>query len=124
MTSDMVLCLEHVTITTPEELEEEVLGWYSDVLGLTRLEKPEGTRPSGGWFQVGDQQVHVVIDPHNPPKSAHFCLRVADFDAFVGNLRTHGCHVEQAREIPGRHRCYTRDPAGNSIQILCRDEGS
>ena len=116
-----VSALEHVTVTTPEELEEEVVTWYADVLGLERLEKPAGVKPDGAWFQVGTQQVHVLIDPHNPPKNAHFCLLVTEFDSFVANLRTHGCHIEQARAIPGRHRCFTRDPAGNSIEIASLD---
>ncbi|HWC14399.1 MAG TPA: VOC family protein [Actinomycetota bacterium] len=121
MSDGTVLSLEHVTVTTPEELEEEVLGWYRDTLGLTRVDKPAEAQPGGGWFEVGGQQIHVLIDPHNPPKNAHFCIRVADFDAFVANLRTHNCHIEQARELPGRKRCFTRDPAGNSIEIVAFD---
>lgn len=123
MTSDQVLSLEHVTVTTPDELEAEVIDWYTEVVGLERIEKAEGAKPEGAWFRAGAQQVHLLIDPHNPPKDAHFCLRVADFDSFVGNLRSHGCHIEQARQIPGRRRCFTRDPAGNSIEIVALDEG-
>jgi catechol 2,3-dioxygenase-like lactoylglutathione lyase family enzyme len=115
---ESVLSLEHVTVTTPEELEEEVLQWYSDVLGLERIDKSQGASPGGGWFQIGDRQLHLLIDPHNPPKNAHFCLRVADLDAFVGKLRAKRCHIEQAAQVPGRKRCFTRDPAGNSIEIV------
>ena len=121
MATDKVLALEHVTVTTPEELEDEVIDWYVNVLGLERVEKSEGAKPSGAWFQVGDQQVHLLIDPHNPPKNAHFCVRVADLDSFVDDLRASGCHIEQARQIPGRKRCFTRDPAGNSIEIVAID---
>lgn len=121
MASSRVVGLEHVTVTTPEELEQEVIDWYEQTLGLERLTKPEGAQTGGGWFVVGDQQVHLLIDPHNPPKNAHFCLRVDDFDAFVANLRSHHCHIEQARALPGRKRCFTRDPAGNSIEIVALD---
>ena len=118
MAPDTVLSLEHVTVTTPEELEDEVLTWYSEVLGLERVDKIEGSKPGGGWFLIGDRQLHLMIDPHNPPKNAHFCVRVGDFDSFVSNLRANGCHIEQARQLPGRKRCFTRDPAGNSIEII------
>jgi catechol 2,3-dioxygenase-like lactoylglutathione lyase family enzyme len=114
-----VIALEHVAVTAPEELEEEVISWYEEALGLDPLEKPAGTRSGGGWFRAGDQQVHVSIDEHNPPKTAHFGLVVDDFDDVLARLRELGCHVEQAGgAIPGRKRFYTRDPAGNRIEII------
>ena len=113
-----VLSLEHVSITSPEELEEEVVDWYRSCLGLQEMEKPQGTRDKGAWFRIGDQQVHVTIDEHNPPKISHFGLVVDDFDELVERLRGAGCHIEQAGIIPGRRRFYTRDPAGNRIEII------
>ncbi|MEA2453565.1 MAG: hypothetical protein QOG04_2275 [Actinomycetota bacterium] len=118
MADAKVLSLDHVTITTPEELEEEVIAWYTDVLGLT----PVGT--SGRSFEIGNQEVHLLIDPHNPPMAAHFCLRVSDLDSFVAMLRASKCHIEQASPVPGRKRCFTRDPAGNSIEITALEESS
>ncbi len=114
--TEEVLGLDHVTVTAPEELEAEVIEWYESCVGLNRLEKPEDT--GGAWFEVGEQQLHVMIDPHNPPKNAHFSLRVSDFDAFVTKLREARCHIEQAAPRPGLQRCFTRDPAGNSIEIV------
>jgi catechol 2,3-dioxygenase-like lactoylglutathione lyase family enzyme len=117
-----VIALDHVNITTPDELEEEMVAWYSEVLGLQTVDKPAGTRRGrGAWFVVGDAQVHVSVDPHNPPKTAHFGLAVNDFDAAIGRLRDSGCHTEQADVIPGRQRCFVRDPAGNRVEILAYD---
>ncbi len=115
-----ILSLEHVSVTSPEELEEEVVSWYRDCLNLQEMDKPQGTRSKGAWFAIGEQQVHVTIDEHNPPKIAHFGLVVDDFDALVERLRGAGCHIEQASPIPGRRRFYTRDPAGNRIEIIGR----
>ena len=115
-----VLSIEHVTVTTPEELEDEVQRWYEDTLGLTVVANPDGSL--GGRFQIGTQELHLLIDPHNPPKNAHFSLEVDDFDSFVALLRAKGCHLEQAPPIPGRKRCFTRDPAGNSIEIVALTE--
>ena len=122
MTKDFtVIGLDHVSVTAPEELEAEVLRWYAEVLGLQRMEKPAGSRPGGGWFRAGDREVHVAVDPSNPPPSAHFCLTVDDFDATVASLRRDRCHIEQAAEIAGRRRCFTRDPAGNRIELVAFD---
>ena len=117
-----VLGLDHVNVTAPKELEDDVLDWYRDTLGLSPMVKPEGTREAGGWFRAGNQQVHVSVDEHNPPQSAHFGLIVDDYRLVVERLRAAGCHLEQADEIPGRHRFYTRDPAGNRVEILSFDE--
>ncbi|MDQ3877408.1 MAG: VOC family protein [Actinomycetota bacterium] len=116
-----VIGVDHVNVGAPNELMDETIGWYRDCLGLDEIDKPEGTHDAGGWFRVGDQELHVSLDEHNPPKQAHFGLVVDDFDAVVEDLRTAGCHIEQAAVIPGRHRCYTRDPAGNRIEIMAFD---
>jgi catechol 2,3-dioxygenase-like lactoylglutathione lyase family enzyme len=121
MSEFQVTGLDHVTVTTPEELEDEVVTWYRDCLGLTQIEKL-GQRPGGAWFEAGGQEIHVTRDPHNPSKTAHFGLRVDDFDAVVARLRSEKCHIEQAHPIPGRTRCFTRDPAGNSVEIVSHDE--
>ena len=117
-----VLSLEHVSITSPEDLEDEVVSWYRDCLGLQEMDKPPGTRAKGAWFQIGEQQVHVTIDEHNPPKVSHFGVVVDDFEEIVDRLRGAGCHLEQASSIPGRRRFYTRDPAGNRIEIISIDQ--
>jgi catechol 2,3-dioxygenase-like lactoylglutathione lyase family enzyme len=113
-----VTALNHVQVTAPEELVDEVLEYYRDCLGLESLEKPEGAGATGGWFRIGDRELHVSIAPDNPPKAAHFGISVDDFGAAVERLRECGVHIEQARMIPGRTRCFTRDPAGNRIEIL------
>ena len=118
-----VLSLEHVSVTSPEDLEDEVVGWYRDLLGLDEMEKPDGTREKGAWFRIGEQQVHVTIDEHNPPKVSHFGLIVDDFDEVVRRLRESGCHIEQAAHIPGRRRFYTRDPAGNRLEVIAIEGG-
>ena len=116
------LGIDHVNITAPEELMDDVLKWYSDCLGLKRIEKPKGTHDAGGWFSAGDQEVHVSIDPHNPPHAAHVGLVVDDSARVVEALRDAGFHIEQATSIPGRHRFFTRDPAGNRIEVMSFDE--
>lgn len=117
-----VLALDHVTVTAPEELERDTVAWYESCLGLERLAKPQGTRSTGAWFRTGREELHIAVHPHNPHKEAHFALAVDDLDSVVERLRTEGCHIEQAPTIPGRRRLYTRDPAGNRLEILAYDE--
>jgi catechol 2,3-dioxygenase-like lactoylglutathione lyase family enzyme len=113
--------LDHVTITAPEELETAVLEFYGTFLGLRRLDKPEGASSPEAWFAIGDVQLHVSRDSHNPPPTAHFAVTVRDFDMTVERLRDSGYHIEQAHPVPGSQRLYTRDPAGNRIEIVSYD---
>jgi catechol 2,3-dioxygenase-like lactoylglutathione lyase family enzyme len=113
-----IVGLDHINVTTPEELLEEVMDFYSGCLGLERIDKPSGTSASGGWFRAGPAEIHVSIDEHNPQKAPHFGLVVSDFSAALERIRAAGCHVEQARPIPGRDRCFTRDPAGNRVELI------
>ncbi len=124
MSAFEVVGVDHVQVTAPEELVEDTCEWYRSCLGLDEMTKPQGTRPLGAWFRAGNQEVHVSVDEHNPHKTAHFGMVVTDFAAAVDRLRGSGCHIEQAGEIPGRHRCYTRDPAGNRIEIVAFDAGA
>ncbi len=71
-------------------------------------------RRNGGGARVGGRA--------QPAPRAHFALAVDDLDAAIQTLRASGCHIEQARPIPGRRRCFTRDPAGNRIELLAYDE--
>ena len=122
MASFQFRALDHVNVTAPEELIDDVLEWYESCLGLERMDKPEGTREVGGWFRVGEQELHVSVDPHNPLHDAHFGLVVDDYGQVIEALRGGRCHIEQASPIPGRHRFFTRDPAGNRIEIMSYDD--
>jgi catechol 2,3-dioxygenase-like lactoylglutathione lyase family enzyme len=120
--SYQILGVDHVNITTPEEMADDMADWYRDCIGLEDIPKPPGTREGGAWFKAGHQEIHISVDEHNPPKTAHYGLVVNNLESVIDKLRDAGCHIEQARAIPGRHRFYTRDPAGNRIEIVCFDE--
>jgi catechol 2,3-dioxygenase-like lactoylglutathione lyase family enzyme len=117
-----VLGIEHVHITTPAELENDVVEWYQTCLNLEKIDKPEGTRSAGHWLRAGPQELHISLDEHNPPRDSHFGLVVDEFEPVIECLRDHGCHIEQATTIPGRHRFFTRDPAGNRVEIIHFDQ--
>ena len=117
-----VLGVDHVAITTPEELQSEVVDWYRDCLGLEVVDVPEEPSERGVWLRAGGQLLQVVIDPHHPPKRATFAFAVDDFDAAVARLREAKRHIEQAPSLPGRRRLITHDPADNRIEIVSRDE--
>jgi len=101
---------------------ERAAAFYRDVLGLLEIVIPS-TFPAAGlnvrWFQIGDQQIHLVPESVNhPPSQRHLALQVDDAQAARTRLRTQGIDVDEAVLIPGADRFFITDPDGNRIEII------
>jgi catechol 2,3-dioxygenase-like lactoylglutathione lyase family enzyme len=112
--------IHHVNVVVAPGGTEAVVPFYSEVLGLRRVEKPtEGVAQSGAWFDVNDaMQVHVSEREGDVHPQSHFGLVVDDFDAVLIRLREAGAPWEDQADIFGGRRGFTRDPAGNRVEIL------
>ena len=112
--------IHHVNVVVPPGGTEAVVGFYVDVLGLRRVPKPaEGVASSGAWFDVDDTtQVHVSERDGATHPQSHFGLVVDDFDAALSRLASAGATWEEQPDIFGGRRGFTRDPAGNRIELL------
>ena len=98
---------------------DEVVGFYRDVLQLPRIEKPAGTEPSGAWFAIDElAQVHISERETPAHPDAHFALVVDDLAALLERLRNGGHEWRPAPPVFGGGRGFTRDPAGNRIEVL------
>jgi len=112
--------IHHVNVVVPPGHTDSVVGFYVDVLGLRRTPKPtEGVDRSGAWFDIDDRtQVHVSERAGAVHPQSHFGLVVDDFDAVLDRLRAAGASWEDQADIFGGRRGFTRDPAGNRIELL------
>jgi catechol 2,3-dioxygenase-like lactoylglutathione lyase family enzyme len=116
----MIQELHHVNVTVPGDLEVATKRFYGSVLGLEELPKPEGTRKSGAWYQIGTVQLHLSIEDEADGLSArHICLAVSDLDKAQRRFQNAGVDIiPDDRPIPGTSRFYVRDPGGNRIEIV------
>jgi catechol 2,3-dioxygenase-like lactoylglutathione lyase family enzyme len=118
----MGVTLDHVQIAAPRDCEAEARRFFGDLIGLREVEKPEPLRERGGvWFEAGDRQFHVGVDPDfRPASKAHpaFSLPLAELDPLAGRLEDAGADVDWDANLPGRRRFYSRDPWGNRIEFL------
>ena len=47
-------------ICIPKGKENEARHFYTDIIGLTEIAKPEMLIPNGGlWYQIADVQLHI-----------------------------------------------------------------
>ena len=113
--------LQHANVVIPSGSTAEVAAFYADVLGLRRIPKPDALDPSGAWFDVdGYAQVHLSERDGERHPDSHFALVVDDFDAILRRLAGHGAGWTEQEDVFGGRRGFTRDPAGNRIEILER----
>jgi catechol 2,3-dioxygenase-like lactoylglutathione lyase family enzyme len=114
--------LDHVQLAAPPGCEDEARWFYSDLLGLEEIRKPEPLQARGGaWFQLGRGQLHIgVEDPFRPARKAHPALRVPPdrLDALAARLSKADVAVRWDAELPGVRRFYVEDPWGNRLELL------
>jgi len=117
----VVITLHHVNVTVPPELERETKEFYGEVLGLEQVPKPSGSRPSGAWYQIGANQLHLSVENENRGalSSRHICFAVSDVRAAENRFREAGVEIiPDPRPIEGTARFYVRDPGGNMLEIV------
>ena len=93
--------------------------FYRDVLGLREIAKPKTFDFRVIWFDLGSQQLHLLLKP-NPDSISprHFALRVADIGAAREHCRRHGLAPEETTPIPHCDRFFIHDPDGNRIEVI------
>jgi catechol 2,3-dioxygenase-like lactoylglutathione lyase family enzyme len=116
--------LDHAQITVAADDVDATLAFYEKVLGLERI--PKSNSRTGGWFAVGDRQLHVGAEASatrelNGASKRHVCFRVEDVDAAERRLRAAGVAIIADEDpAPGWKRFYIRDPGGNRVEIAQR----
>jgi catechol 2,3-dioxygenase-like lactoylglutathione lyase family enzyme len=111
--------IDHVQVAAPPGCEAEARAFYSGLLGLEELPKPEALRAGGGcWFRAGVQELHVgVEEPFAPARKAHPGFVVDGLDALAERLRGAGIEVVYDDAIPGTRRFHVADPFGNRLEL-------
>jgi catechol 2,3-dioxygenase-like lactoylglutathione lyase family enzyme len=116
--------IDHIQVTVPTELEDASIVFYETVLELERVEKPEPLRSRGGaWFQLGDIQVHLSIepDPQINGSKRHICYLVEDLSTAREHFEERQVEIiDESTEPNELRRFFIRDPAGNKIEIGMR----
>ncbi|MEZ0373683.1 MAG: VOC family protein [Candidatus Sericytochromatia bacterium] len=116
-----ILGLHHVQVTVARADEEACHAFYTQVLGLPEIPKPESLRGRGGfWCQLGDRQLHVGLEDNvdRYATKAHIAYAVDDLRAWRAHLRALGVEIQESIPIPGMDSFECRVPFGNRIEIL------
>jgi len=110
-----VFGVHHVSLNTPD-VEATAAFYIAHLGGIRRNDRPE-LGFDGAWIDLGGQQVHLLAGQAPPALGQHFALRVADLDAAVGELRSHGVEVSDPVSIGDARQSFLHDPAGNLVEL-------
>lgn len=117
MSSLRVTHIDHVSVLITDV--ERSRRFYRDVLGLKEIAKPKTFNFVALWFDLGNQQLHLLLKEKPDPKSArHFALSVADVPAARAYFREKGIAIEETTVIPGADRFFVLDPDFNRIEVI------
>jgi catechol 2,3-dioxygenase-like lactoylglutathione lyase family enzyme len=115
-----VIGLDHVQLAMPPDREPEAEAFYSGLLGLARIPKPEAMAGRGGcWFSSGPVAVHLGVEgDFRPARKAHPALVVRQLASLVEVLEASGLVVRPNPDQPAGAGYYVDDPFGNRIELI------
>ncbi|WP_100405803.1 VOC family protein [Bacillus solitudinis] len=117
------LCIHHVSLTVKSLAETR--SFYHDILCLKELKRPNFNF-EGTWFQIGNQQLHLIVDPNHTinsertinSRAPHFAFRVRDYYETLDWLKAHQIEVVAKPDSrSGFAQIFCSDPSGNTIEL-------
>jgi catechol 2,3-dioxygenase-like lactoylglutathione lyase family enzyme len=109
--------IDHVSVIVTDLARSR--HFYRDILGLKEIAKPRTFDFKVLWFDLGNQQLHLLQKPQPDTRSPrHFALRVADVQAARMHFRALGVEIQETTPIPKCDRFFVYDPDGNRIEII------
>jgi len=117
--------INHVQICVPTAAEETSKHFYSAILGLQEIPKPEPLRARGGaWYRQGSIELHLSTEnsaSDNRSSRRHICFVVASLTQAEAALAEADIEIiPDSQPIDGWRRFYVHDPGGNRIEIAER----
>jgi glyoxylase I family protein len=113
-----LLGIHHVAVVVDDL--DAALAFYGRLGMAVDPSRPEIEGAPGAWLDVGPNQVHLIVKPEGPVRSAqHMALAVADLDGVIATLEAAGATVRQlpAMDATTLRQATVRDPAGNLIEL-------
>jgi glyoxylase I family protein len=109
--------IHHVSIVVSDM--ERAVAFYRDVLGLPEVMRPSNFVTPVRWFELGNEQVHLIPAPAaDIPSPRHFAIHVDDCADAREQLTRRGAPIQETVPIAGAVRFFTADPDGNNIEII------
>ncbi len=112
--------IHHITLLATDL--EAAEAFYGDLMGLTKIPRPDF--PSKGiWYEIDGIQVHIIlVEQAEQPSPRHIAFEVDDLNAVLSIVEKMGLPIWGDIQLEGFVRKHCRDPFGNGVELLQRVE--
>lgn len=117
-----ILNIHHSSLIVSDT--KQSLVFYTDILGLKQLERPDLPFP-GAWLEIGTQQIHLLeLDnpdpttgrPEHGGRDRHVAFIVIDLDLIKQTLEKN--EINFSLSMSGRRALFCRDLDGNALEFI------
>ena len=113
--------LNHIQICIPVGKENEAREFYTDILGLKEIPKPQKLIPNGGlWYQIANIQLHIGTENEINKSKRHPAFEIEDLREARQFLKRNNVKIKEEIQIRGQDRFSFFDPFGNRIELLVK----
>ncbi|MCF6136915.1 VOC family protein [Pseudalkalibacillus berkeleyi] len=111
--------IHHIQICIPTGEENKARQFYSQILGLEEIEKPDALKANGGlWFTVADIELHIGTETHSGISKRHPAFEVENLDIIKKHFIEQNVSIKEETQIPGMKRFSFYDPFQNRIEFV------
>lgn len=115
--------LDHIQICIPRGKEDEARMFYSNILGLNEIQKPDELLPNGGlWFEIDGIQLHIGVEDETGTSKRHPAFEIENLSDVKKYFSAIGVTINEEIRIPGMERFSFYDPFGNRIELLQKNQ--
>ena len=125
---DMDMYIDHINISAPRELLDEVKDFYCDVLGLKNGFRQNFPR-FGYWLYGGDNALIHLIESDSHVRNEkqgyldHFAFRATGLAPMLESLNSHQIDYRMSFiEEKNLTQVFLKDPSGTGVEIGFVDE--
>lgn len=111
--------INHFNICVPPERLEEAWEFYTNIIGLELIPRPDHVFDTPGyWFDIGDAQLHIGVEKPIQFTGRHTALEVTDILAAKTHLEENGISIFPQEKVAGWERFAFNDPFGNRMELI------
>lgn len=117
--------LDHIQLCIPTGKESEARAFYTGILGLQEIPKPEVLLKNGGlWYQMNNIELHIGTEPNDCISKRHPAFEVKNISKARKHLLENGVRIKENTALSGIARFSFYDPFNNRIELLEKNHDS